>query len=295
MDCAAPTRATRQAAPSCGLPKTAVPSVEAALPPFVLPLLTRSASLLALVLQDGAVDLELASSVVAIDPGLAFGTLQLANRDGESGADPVWQIPLAVVSAGREAMLQLIGRSARVESDFHARRADHLHQLFANAVARAAVAHFLARELGSGNPRKSYLAGLLRDLPALVKTTFASQTISQAELLTTMCRSLPAAAVTAAVASPEAAGDAVAADPVVAIVRIADSVLTAGNGGAADTSALEPLISGPLWRSWQAFDLGQRSCLLDRGCKVAKWSFAHVYKIDPWEFIARLESPRTWE
>src|ERR1035441_7969629 len=51
------------------------------LPLLCLPILTRSASLLNLLLQDGAVDLELTSSVVALDPGLAFTTLQLANRE----------------------------------------------------------------------------------------------------------------------------------------------------------------------------------------------------------------------
>ena len=53
----------------------------ATLPAVLLPLRTHSASLLTLLFQDGAVDLELANSVVALDPGLAFATLQLANRD----------------------------------------------------------------------------------------------------------------------------------------------------------------------------------------------------------------------
>src|ERR1035438_3192530 len=60
-----------------------------------LELTARSASLLNLLLQDGAVDLELTSSVVALDPGLAFTTLQLANRERREEDELIWQFPLA--------------------------------------------------------------------------------------------------------------------------------------------------------------------------------------------------------
>src|SRR5271167_4709965 len=64
-----------------------------------LPVLARSAALLKLLLQDGAVDLELTASVIALDPGLALETLQAASLESH-GEDQIWQLPLAVVAAG---------------------------------------------------------------------------------------------------------------------------------------------------------------------------------------------------
>ena len=270
-------------------------SGDGSLPAYVLPLLTRSASLLTLLLQDGAVDLELTSSVVAMDPGLAFGVLQLANHDGAGESDPVWQFPMAVVSAGREAMLRLAGRAARVESDFHGRRAALLRELYTNAVARAAVAQFLGRELGDRKPHKAYLAGLMAELPLVVKTTFATHAVSRAELLTAMCRALPAAAVTAAVAAVETGEDTIAPDAIVSAVRIADSVVLLTAAGDGDAAQLETLASAALWRSWHECDLQQRLFLLTRGRTLAKWAAANVSRMDPWEFMARLERRSTWE
>ena len=73
-------------------------------PLVILPVRTRSVSLLKLLLRDSAIDLELASSVVGLDPGMAFGALQLANAQRHQGDDPIWQLPLAVVEAGRELL-----------------------------------------------------------------------------------------------------------------------------------------------------------------------------------------------
>ncbi len=115
MDCPAPTRESMDPWPPAPQP-AAMPARRSDLPAVVLPLLTRSSGLLNLLFQDGTVDLELASSVVALDPGLAFGTLQLANRDRVGKSNPIWLFPLAVVAAGRDLMLQLVNQAPRIES-----------------------------------------------------------------------------------------------------------------------------------------------------------------------------------
>src|SRR5664280_1072878 len=86
------------------------------LPLLCLPILTRSASLLNLLLQDGTVDLELTSSVVALDPGLALTTLQLANRERRDGDEATWQFPLAVAASGQHCLLQAVNRAPKIES-----------------------------------------------------------------------------------------------------------------------------------------------------------------------------------
>ena len=81
-----------------------------------LPILTRSALLTDLLLQDGTVDLELVSSVVALDPGLAFTTLQLGNRDRRDQEEIIWQFPLAVVASGQERLMQAVNQAPKIES-----------------------------------------------------------------------------------------------------------------------------------------------------------------------------------
>lgn len=260
---------------------------------LLLPLLTRSVSLLTLLLQDGAVDVELASAAIALDPGLAFGTLQLANRDRAEGDDPIWQLPLAVVAAGREALLQLLQRAPRIECSGNAAKQTRLCRLVTNAVARAAAAHLLARELGNSMPRKSYLSGLLFELPAIVR--LAAPAISQAALLSTMCHTLPAAMVRAAMARMADDEQEPPGDPLLGIVLIADAVLAAEAEPASLTAALEELADSPLWHCWPATGAGQRNFLLGRCCEMANWAKANLHGLDPWEFMARLERRNPWE
>ena len=82
-----------------------------------LPILARSAALLKLLLQDGTVDLELTNSVIALDPGLALGTLQAASLESQ-GEDEIWQLPLAVVAAGCDRLLLMANNALKVESSF---------------------------------------------------------------------------------------------------------------------------------------------------------------------------------
>lgn len=260
---------------------------------LLLPLLTRSASLLTLLLQDGAVDLELAGAVIGLDPGLAFGTLQLANRERVEGEDPIWQLPLAVVAAGREALQQLLQRAPRIECGSNVGKARSLCKLVANAAARASVAHLLARELGSSIPRKSYLCGLLFELPAIVR--LGAPAISQAVLLSAMCRTLPAAMVRAAMVGMADDGEQPPSDPLLAIVLIADAVLAAEAEPSSQTASLEELAASPLWHCWQAADAQQRKFLLGHCCEMARWARANLHDMDPWEFMARLERRNPWE
>ncbi len=259
----------------------------------LLPLLSRSVSLLTFLLQDGAVDLELAGAVIGLDPGLAFGTLQLANRDRAEGEDPIWQLPLAVVAAGREALQQLLQRAPRIECSGNASRQTRLGKLVANAAARAAVAHLLARELGSSIPRKSYLSGLLFELPGIVR--LAAPQASQAVLLSTMCHTLPAAMVRAAMVGMTEDEQEPPDDPLLAIVLLADAVLGAEAEPSSQTASLEELAASPLWHCWQATGAEQRAYLLGHGCEMARWAKAGLHDMDPWEFMARLERRNPWE
>ena len=259
----------------------------------LLPLLTSSVSLLTFLLQDGAVDLELASAVIGLDPGLAFGTLQLANRERAEGEDPIWQLPLAVVAAGREALQQLLQRAPRIECSGNAGKANRLCKLVANAAARASVAHLLAHELGSSIPRKSYLSGLLFELPAIVR--LGAPAISQAVLLSSMCHTLPAAMVRAAMVGMADDGEEPPSDPLLAIVLIADAVLGAEAEPSSQTASLEELAASPLWHCWQATGAQQRNFLLGHCCEMARWAKARLHDMDPWEFMSRLERRNPWE
>jgi hypothetical protein len=259
---------------------------------LVLPLLTRSVPLLTLLLHDSAVDLELAGAVIGLDPGLAFGTLQLANRDRGEGDDPIWQLPLAVVAAGSEELQRLLQRAPRIEVSGEAGKTGRLSRLAESAVARASVAHLLARELGGAIPRKSYLAGLFFELPDMARHT--APAISQAALLPAMCHTLSAALVRAAMAG-KADDQEPPRDPLLAIGLIADGLLTAMAEPASLSASLEELAAGPFWHCWTAIDAGQRTFLLGHCCELARWARANLHGMDPWEFMARLERRNPWE
>ena len=152
--------------PPAGMPMCPEPSASDA-PGFHLPILARSAALLQTLLQDAIIDLELASSVITLDPGLAYQVLRLANRNVPDDRDRIWQLPLAIVTAGRANLDELLDRS--VQLDPAGSRESVMQSLITEAVLRACLAHSLARELGSCSPRKCFLSGLLFDLPALVQ------------------------------------------------------------------------------------------------------------------------------
>src|SRR5579875_563586 len=260
---------------------------------LLLPVLTRSASLLTLLLQDGAVDLDLASAVAGLDPGLAFGALQAANRQRGEGTEPIWQLPLAVVAAGRGAIAQLIERAPRIEDCANAGKRLRLSQQVTKAVVRGCVAHLLARELGRCQPRKAYLAGLLLELPALAR--LASPETSQVALFSTLCHTLPAAVVKAAMAARENDSEEDPGEPIVAIALIAQAVLQLHAVGSELAAWLEDLASRPLWGYWRETEARQRVALLSHCCGMAMWAAGNLRSLDPWEVMARLECGDTRE
>ncbi len=195
-------------------------------PLFELPILQRSISFLNLLLQDGAIDLELACSVIALDPGLAYGTLRLANRDLIDDCDRIWQLPLAVVTAGREALEQLLRDTVHIIRGAPLEQ-DPFEKLVTDAVSRACVAQLLARELGSAHPRKCFLCGLLLELPTIARLSVPARLISPAVLVPDMCRSLPAVIVRAVLARQ--VEEPISSDCMAVIVLIADAVLQALN------------------------------------------------------------------
>lgn len=244
-------------------------------PEFVLPIMARSAVLLNLLLQDNAIDLGLASSVVALDAGLAFGVLQLANPVCGEGADPVWQLPAALVAAGRESLQDLLECAPRLEaqSDRHGKDA----ALMRDSVVRACVAQLLARQLGKCNSKKAYLGGLLMDIPRMVAATRKMPDGYRARLLSIMCSSLPAALVRAAMTEvDEGAG---VSDPLMATILLAELQLR-------DTAELE---ASEFWGSWPDRSSEQRCCLLESCRDLSRWAGENVIRLDPWEFMVRLE------
>lgn len=123
-----------------------------------LPISTRSASLLSLLLQESSVDVELTSAVVALDPGLAFTTLQLANRERYHEDEPVWQFSLALVASGRHRLLQAVHQAPKIES-YSSRAQAQLRRLWVRAVVRACVARLLGQQLGGVNSRQAFSGG----------------------------------------------------------------------------------------------------------------------------------------
>ena len=257
---------------------------------LALPLLRRSVSLMSLLLQDGAVDLELAASVVGLDPGLAFGTLQLANRNREAGAKPIWQLPMAVVEAGREALECLVRCAPQIESCSSGQSRRKLRALISAGVTRACVAHVLGRELGGCNPQKAYLAGLLFELPAMLQLVSNPGDIPKAAVLSAMRHCLPAGIVWEAIERAGEGNDG-AHDPLAAIVLLAAGIVRSQIVG----PSLEELAASALWHSWTELNHDQRCSLLVRCHEIAGLAAANLHRMDPWEFMARLERRRPWE
>lgn len=253
---------------------------------FHLPVLARSVALLRVLLQDGILDLNLVSSVVALDPGFAYRVLQLANRDLPDDRDRIWQLPLAIVSAGRASLDELLDQVSQVELVDSGKPV--VQSLITEAVLRASLAHSLANELASASPRKCFLSGLLFELPALVTLSVPARIDSHAILLSDMCHSLPVTIVRAALA--QIAAKAGPTDPTVAIVLLAQELLHAGRRG---DDSLEELAGDSLWRPWSSMPELQRKKTLQRASQITAWVSKNLYRVHPWEFMAQLEcNPR---
>ncbi len=252
---------------------------------FDLPILARSVTYLRVLLQESIVDLDLASSVIALDPGLAYRVLQLANRDLPDDRDRIWQLPLAIVTAGRANIEDLLDRPTQQQP--LASEQSVLRSLITEAVLRACVAHALARELAPCSPRKCFLSGLLFELPALVTLSVPERLDSHALLLSDMCHSLPVTIVRSALA--QFASRVGPTDPGVAIVSIAQELLHVRRLANSQLS-LEELAGSWLWRAWQGMPVLQRSQLLQRCCELARWAAKSLYELNPWDFMTQLEN-----
>lgn len=246
-------------------------------PEFVLPVLSRSVAPLSLLLQGNAIDLALASSVVSLDPGLAFDVLQLANPALGEPADPVWQLPSALVAAGRDSLQSLIECAPQADRYLHGGANSRLTEQMRDSVRRACIAHFLARELGRCNPKKAYLGGLLFDIPAIVPLALPTHDGFQVRLLSAMCRAMPASLVRAAIVQPDQATDV--SDPVMAIIILAESCLY---------QPVSPA-SARVWGCWPEVAEEQRSSLLKACHELDQWTVHNLEVLDPWEFMSRLE------
>ncbi len=296
MDCPVQTRDCDESPDAFPVqPSCPACSDGATLPAVLLPLRTHSTSLLTLLFQDGAVDLELANSVVALDPGLAFATLQLANRDRCGENIPIWHFPLALVAAGHDLMLRLVSRAPRLESSFEPRRQAQLWRLYSDAVLRACIAQQLARKLGNCDASKAFLVGLLLELRGMIHVALPGQPIPALALLSLIRRTLPAAAATAVVASPYKPDLCDPPTPLAAIAAIADSLVEALARRSSRTGLPQKLALGPAWGFWDEIEVSRRSSLLRPCFELAKWVSANLYRMHPWEFVSRLESHKSWE
>jgi HDOD domain-containing protein len=266
----------------CAMPLRGEPSAPGNLD-FHLPVLTRSVGLLRVLLHDGIVDVELVSSVIALDPGLTYRVLQLANRDLPDDCDRIWQLPLAVVTAGRAKLDEVLNEVSQVE--FVDSSKSEIQNVILEAVLRACLAHTLACELASYSPRKCFLSGLLFELPALVTLTVPARIDAHAMLLSDMCHSLPVTIVRAALA--QIASKAAPSDPMVAIVLIAQELLRASRLA---HRPMEELAAHSLWRPWPSMSLLQRRKILERCGELIAWVGKNLYHVHPWEFMAQLES-----
>lgn len=269
-----------------------------------LPILTRSALLINLLLQDGTVDLELVSSVVALDPGLAFTTLQLGNRDRRDQEEVIWQFPLAVVASGQQRLMQAVDQAPKIESYSSTRTRSQLRQIWMRSVVRACVARALSQQLGEANPRQAFLAGLLFELPALVQPTASSRVAMQRALQAASLESLPLELYAAVSQVRDATHNYAHMDDrrlgsLAASLLLAESLLGPTtfrlSVGELSRGGAEELVTNPAWQIWGETTMLQRNRLLDRCCKLARWAAANAPGMNPWEFTARLERSKGWE
>jgi HDOD domain len=263
-------------------------------PIFGLPILARSAALLTLLLQDGTVDLELTSSVVALDPGLAFGTLQVANleRNGEGG---IWQFPLAVVAVGCDRLLEMVNSAHKVESSFTCGTSAKLRQLYVRCVQRACIAEMLTNLLGNPNPKQSYVAGLFFELPGMTNLAASRNPALSAPLKAALSDSLRADLL-AAGPDPSPTEEETPHNPIAASVLLANWLLEVPEGETPESSEpIQRLAANPVWQSWDGCSMLRRRQLLCQGRKLAKWAAANAPRLSPWEFTSRLQRRQVWE
>jgi len=260
-----------------------------AISPLGLPILARSAALLSLLLQDGTVDLELTSTVIALDPGMAFGTLLAANLE-RNGNGEIWQFPLAVVAAGCGRLQAMLNGAFKVESSYDCSTSAKFRRLYLRGVQRACIAEWLAAQLRNADPRQSYVAGLLCGLPRAASHAGAGPLDGVAAKESGW--SLSALLIAAGNPSCGLAEFV----PAVVSVWLADGLLKFSDCEVTESSAqVKELAASPHWRSEEAFSTGERCRLLAQAARLGRWVAANAPRLSPWDFMARLHRHRSWE
>ena len=261
-------------------------------PVLGLPVLTRSAALLIPLLQEGTVDLELTSSVVALDPAVAFGILQVANLE-RNGEGEIWQLPLAVVAAGCDRLLTMVNCALKVESNYDCGTSSKLRQLYLRCVQTACISELLTHQLGNADPKLSYVAGLLFGLPDMPNPAGAKAPALSLVLRAALSDGLRGIAWSAVAGRSSAGGEH---GPIVASVLLANSLLDLPEGESPEASQqLQRLAASPLWESWDDCNGRDRTKILGQGCKLRKWAAANAPRLSPWEFMAKLHRHKSWE
>ena len=255
--------------------------------------------MLNLLLQDGTVDLELTSSVVALDPGLAFTTLQLANRERRGEDELIWQFPLAVVACGQLRLLQAVNQAPKIESCSSTKIRAQLRQLWVRSVVRSCLARVLSQQLGGVNPRQAFLAGLLFELPALVQLVFPSAPARHLGLQTARCESLPPeidAAITQARDLAQFDSNGQPQSPLAASILLAELLVghTMRESSSGHRKGRE-LVSHSAWQCWEETSHRATPCAVGSLRQLARWATANAPGMNPWEFTARLERSKGWE
>ena len=253
---------------------------------FLLPVLGRSATLLQPLLQELALDLELADCVIALDPGLAFGVLQLANVRGNCRTGVAWQLPLALVASGRSALQELLDSAPRLESAADPTVVPQLFELVRNAVVRGCLGHWLARELGRCNPKKAFLAGLLAEVPQMATLACGGRGRCRPKTLVLLARLL------CFDLEQRARDQDVIHDlnkPLAAITQTAE--LLRQNHAVDGAAAIADLPNG---HPWLNLDPNQWRQLADHGSNLARWAGDNLYRLAPWDFMSRLERHKPW-
>ncbi len=272
-----------------GLTAPRVPRLcQPVLPTFSLPILSRSAALLTLLLQDGTVDLELTSSVVGLDPGLAFGTLQVANLE-RNGDGEIWQFSLAVVAAGCDRLLGMVNCALKVESSYSCGTSAKLRNLYMRCVQRACMAEMLTSLLGNVNPRQSYVAGLLSGLPGMLSLAEATSCEFSSGLTPAAYRSLPTCIMMSSAGS-------LTGSPIAASVLLADGLLEVpGSEHPESAPQVQRLAASPLWQCWDGYSTHERCGILAQCGRLGMWVAANALRLSPWEFMTRLHRRKFWE
>jgi len=251
------------------------------------PILSRSAALLNLLLQDGTVDLELTCSVIALDPGLAFGTLQAANPEGNNSG--IWQLPQAVVAAGCERLLLVVNRALKLESNYDLGTSMKLRQIYLRGLQRGCIAELLTNLLGNANPGQSYLAGLLFGLPEIFTLAKADGHHPSYDLNS----AIPHCLLACTMPAPDASANP---GPTVASVLLANELLEITEWRSPEFSRqLQSLVSSALWETWDGCNAHERCRLLEQGIKLGRWAAANAPRLSPWEFMTRLHRHKSWD